>query len=224
MSTAKVWRSFWADKTTPLYGDNSEDLFATHARELQLLYHPLQPASVLEVGCGNGAFYRHMGYEATRYRGVDFSPSMLDVFRKRYPGVDVACADGSTYRDHERYDLIISNQVVQNFDRTMLRRYLANARGMMHSKSVLVHAAVPWKQRRRAFYTGACLAGTRRRRVKGALVMLKARVTPDALGYWYDLSDFEALARETGMAVTFFGCMAYLYRFHVVMSLAEARE
>ena len=133
-------------------------------------------------------------------------------------------ADGSTYRDHERYDLIISNQVVQNFDRTMLRRYLANARGMMHSKSVLVHAAVPWKQRRRAFYTGACLAGTRRRRVKGALVMLKARVTPDALGYWYDLSDFEALARETGMAVTFFGCMAYLYRFHVVMSLAEARE
>ena len=48
----------------------------------------------------------------TRVTGIDFSPAMLDEFRARFPAVDLAEGDATTFRTTRTFDLIFSSHVV----------------------------------------------------------------------------------------------------------------
>jgi ubiquinone/menaquinone biosynthesis C-methylase UbiE len=78
-------------------------------------------ARILDVGCGTGANLarlRRLGLAFGHYTGVDFSPSMLALARKRFgdpPGVTFRQDDATALEDTgERYDVIVSTYLLDH--------------------------------------------------------------------------------------------------------------
>ena len=222
-STADRFRRFWADKSTCLNHSESTDFYAAQGHELRQLLAKPDYQSVLEIGCGEGSLFPHLHFAKEIYLGVDFSSHFLETFRSRHPGVQLECAEGASYcRENEQFDLILSNGVVQHFDRQMFANHLANARKMMHANSELICGCVLDKTRRRLYdsglYNGA-QSGRWKHFLKSAVRRLLGL---DAMGYWYDQKEIAALARQHGLAVRFIPSTIYPYRFHAVMTVATA--
>jgi len=112
-TTRRHWREFWATKASPLHADETETGYRSLADELRLLFPGSAVRRVLEIGCGNGAMFEPLGFHrAEKYLGIDFSPAMLDEFRARFPTVDLAEGDATTFRTTRTFDLIFSSHVV----------------------------------------------------------------------------------------------------------------
>jgi ubiquinone/menaquinone biosynthesis C-methylase UbiE len=78
-------------------------------------------ARILDVGCGTGANLarlRRLGLPFGHYTGVDFSPSMLALARKRFgdpPDVTFRQGDATALEDTgERYDVIVSTYLLDH--------------------------------------------------------------------------------------------------------------
>jgi ubiquinone/menaquinone biosynthesis C-methylase UbiE len=78
-------------------------------------------ARILDVGCGTGANLarlRRLGLPFGHYTGVDFSPSMLALARKRFgdpPDVTFRQGDATALEDTgERYDVIVSSYLLDH--------------------------------------------------------------------------------------------------------------
>ena len=222
---AEKWKKYWADKTMPDHTYETPEFYSLHVRELKVLFGEELPIRVLEIGCGNGALYPYYGFQPETYRGVDFSPSMLAVFRAKHPEVQLECCEGSSYVDREnKYDLIFSNQLVQNFDLPMLGKHFSCARTMMHKDSLLVCGSIPWRIHRMNFYMG--LYGGHFKRPKGLFQGAKRKVwvvwvafCDDPMGRWFEMDEIKSLADHHGFSVEFYGSLAYPYRFHAVMRM-----
>jgi len=61
------------------------------SRRLKKFLRFLIPAdvSVLEIGCATGDITACLAQQNPRIRGIDFSPAMIEVARKKYPNVDL---------------------------------------------------------------------------------------------------------------------------------------
>jgi SAM-dependent methyltransferase len=152
-----------------------------------------------------------------RFKGVDLSASMLEVFARKHPGVATECAGGHSYRDDGEYDLIFSNGVIQCFDRAMLAEHLAGSRAMLAPGGLIVGASILWRRLRWASAYGDLSGRPQSRQGYGwaAARYLRRMVIDD--DQWYDLADFDRLAAEAGLTAEYFGSMHYMYRFHVVL-------
>jgi len=72
---------------------------------------PAAPASVLEVGCGIGAFCRALAAAGHRVMGIDLSPEMIRVARERTSAaspVTFQCGDFFSLDFPERFDCVLS--------------------------------------------------------------------------------------------------------------------
>jgi cyclopropane fatty-acyl-phospholipid synthase-like methyltransferase len=220
VTASRKWRTFWEGKASPLHQSDSAAFYARHAAELNLLFDIRNISSVLEIGCGNGAMYSLLGFDkVARYRGVDFSASMLEEFTRRHGGLDVFCGDGSDYRDDQSYDLIFSNGVIQYFNRQNLARHIMNARAMMHKDSTLVCGSIPWRALRSRYLSGALSTdehATLGRYLRNWASRLLGR---DKMGHWYDIPDLKQLADQADLSMTFYGSVTYPYRCHAVMQI-----
>jgi len=146
MTTVERFKAFWAKQTSPLHPSDTPEFRRMYASEMRILFDDASPKRVLEIGCGNGTLFEFLGFNCLQYKGVDFSPSLLEGFKSRYPGVNLELREGSSYVDKDnKYDLIFSNEVIHNFDMPMLDRHFACARAMMHEKSLFICASIPWK-------------------------------------------------------------------------------
>ncbi len=223
--STQVWKRYWNDKKSPLHREDSEGFYFAHAAEFTPILQRVRCGTVLEVGCGNGALFECLGFKDCDYTGVDFSETMISVFRQRQPSINLFVADGSMYLDERKYDVIFSNGVIQYFDDFMLSSHFYNARKMMHKDSILVCGSIPWIEMRDLFYSGALYRPYKYR----ALMSLKSKLIrimrgSDGLGYWRSFSDIADLAAKFGMSVDFFSSANYLYRFHAVLSLHNEFE
>lgn len=75
---------------------------------------------ILEIGCGEGAFYDALRpFSPTRYLGVDFSPLSVEMAKTRLaadlrPGsVDFVVGDGRTYASDEQFDVIVFPECIE---------------------------------------------------------------------------------------------------------------
>ena len=74
------------------------------------IMHQFSPRSVLDVGCGVGAYYklceRHL--PNTKYTGVDYSADAIEIAKNAWPYGDFAVKDmwGLTEEDVSSYDVI----------------------------------------------------------------------------------------------------------------------
>jgi len=212
------WRIFWEAQTRPLHRFDDEEHYRTYAQELVMLFDSRGPQSVLELGCGNGALFRHLGFAVCgRYRGVDFSTSMLQVFEADYPGVDVVQADADSYMDDKKYDLIFSSEFVQYLTMKGFDRSIANAKRMLEPTGRIVCASVPWKALRRRYFSGECAANPSGGDIRKTLRLMAGRLT-SKIGTWYELADFIDTAQRHDLNVAFHGSFHYPYRFHAVLT------
>ena len=80
------------------------------------LIHP--GATVLEVGAGTGNFLALFEGVASRRLAVDLTPGMLQVARRRHPGLELVAADGAQLPFNEKsIDLACSAQALHHISR-----------------------------------------------------------------------------------------------------------
>ena len=81
--------------------------FAAEAAELHEIVETIRPGtkSWLDVGCGTGALLAEMG-RWYAVEGVDISPAMLGVARRRLPGVELIEADLRAFDLGRTFDVV----------------------------------------------------------------------------------------------------------------------
>jgi SAM-dependent methyltransferase len=218
-STLEKRRAFWADKTTPMSRGNSREFSKLVAAEVRLLFGPRNPIHVLEIGCGNGQLFDYLGFSTLEYRGVDFGPCMLDTFRKRHPDLDLVEAEGSSYVDDRKYDLILAHDVVSQFSRDMLLKHCENARRMMHSTSLLVWSCVLWRTLRRSYDLGIWSNGGKASARSWVKSQIRRMAGREVMGRWYTPGEIRTIAKQNSLSAHFYGSMSHPYRFHAVLRL-----
>lgn len=216
-TVVEKYRAFWADKTDPMSRDGSREFRYRLGKELQLLFDDRRPLTVLEIGCGNGSLFDFLDFSPRYYRGVDFGPRMLETFRRDHPELDLVEAEGSSYVDNSKYDLIFSHDVIVQFSREMLDQHFRNACAMMHENSMLICASVPWRELRSAYDLGTWSNGGRRSIVRWSKSQISRMLGRNFMGRWYHTEEIAAFARRYNFGVRFHGSIAYPYRFHAVL-------
>lgn len=213
------WKSFWSQQSSPLHREATDNYYRNYAKELQLLLSEESATSILDLGCGDGALYEHLGFLEARYIGVDFSSSMLRKFKQNYPNVQLIEGDASVVNIPDKFDLIFLNGVVQYFDTEMLTRCLSNAKEMLLPAGRVVLASVPWSALRFEHSQGGEIVGASSRPpfLSSLRYYVTSKLTNRGMGHWYSLNSIADLAARLELNVKFYGSMHYMYRFHAVL-------
>lgn len=66
--------------------------------------------SVLEIGCGTGELLNEI--KASRKAGIDYSPSMIAIAKKSYPGIEFKVMAAEELKLDEKFDLIILSNLI----------------------------------------------------------------------------------------------------------------
>jgi trans-aconitate methyltransferase len=215
------WKEFWRDKVQPYHRADTSQHYVEYGRELALLTGDAAGQRVLDLGCGAGSMFEAIGFHrAARYRGIDFSESMLASFRSKHPGVDVRFGDASSYIDGEEYDLIFSNTLAQYFDEAMMLSHLGNAKKMLAYGGRIVIGSIPWKKSRATFYMGGYATQSVTSWTRRAARLALSHVRPDPVGRWFALHEITGPANKLGLATEVYGSMLYPYRIHAKMRIA----
>jgi SAM-dependent methyltransferase len=76
----------------------------------------LDGLTVLDLGCGPGAFFPqlHQRFPHARYTGIDILPEMVDVARTAHPQASFLCRDVLADGLPERYDVVLLSTVFNN--------------------------------------------------------------------------------------------------------------
>jgi len=194
------------------------EFYQNLAVELKSLFPVEVRSKVLEIGCGDGSLFQYLGFAPDRYTGVDFSPTLLELFRARHPELQLCCAEGSSFvESKDKYRLIFSHGVVQHFDEEMLHRHFENAQRMMNEDSILVCASVLDKARRRQYEAGLHTKGTVSRIVRIGKSNVGRLLGLDVMGYWYSRDEFAKIANAHGFEASFTESHTFSYRFHATL-------
>ena len=216
-STVEKYREFWADKTTPLSRGDSPEFLRLTSAELRLLFQGRNPASVLEIGCGNGRLFDYLGFSPRFYRGVDFGPRMLETFRKNHSELDLIEAEGSSYVDDRTYDLILAHDVISQFSPNMLAEHCRNARRMIHSDSLLIWTCILWRSLRHTYDLGMWSNGGSPSIFRWAKSQIRRMAGREVMGRWYTPREISRIADQNSLSARFFGSISHPYRFHAVL-------
>ena len=132
-----------------IYGTPSKD-YREEARIVQRVIQSFQKSSgtsLLDVACGTG---RHLEYLQKTYSavGVDASAAMLQLARRRCPGIRFSLGDMGEFRLARRFDAVVCLFASLGYTRTLqrLRRAVRNMSEHMLPGGVLV--IEPWVRER----------------------------------------------------------------------------
>ena len=94
-------------------------LFFPHEMQFLNEWEPWRQAqSVLDVGCGNGAYLSklHSFFAEKSYSGIDVSSELIDVAKERYKEMNFIAEDFFSYKQEELSDLIIMRFIIQHLN------------------------------------------------------------------------------------------------------------
>ncbi|WP_309728365.1 class I SAM-dependent methyltransferase [Chamaesiphon sp. OTE_75_metabat_556] len=216
------WKGFWEQQSTPLHHFNNEKWYHFYAQEINLLLDALEytGGSVLETGCGNGALFEYLNINKNDYIGTDISEAMLDIFRAKYPQVNLVCADAASHIVDRQFSLIYSNGVIQYLKSKQLDSYIQNSLSMLEPGGIMLVGNILWNKSKADFYSKRYLPGELSLQFsQGSKFVylkntIKQFVGKDFLGYWYSPSDFLKYQNEN-VRVYVFGSLFHAYRFSV---------
>ncbi len=96
-------------------------------------------AAVLDLGCGNGSFLAHFADRGWKSVGVDFSPSGINIARKRFPTIRFEVLDATTDLSsvgYGEFDAVISAEVIEHI--FLPRLYASNCFKLLKPGGMLV--------------------------------------------------------------------------------------
>ncbi len=217
-----AFRTWWSRQRDSHHTKRADvDVHAIAAGEISLLAGPTDVRRILDLCCGAGEVFDHLGLAADGYLGVDYSAEMIAAFRDRHPELDLEVWDASTFRTSRQFDLIMVNFALQYLDPAAVRRLLRNARGMLSPGGRLVLTSVPRRSLRPMYIEGGAAAEPRPpspvQRLRGLDARIRRRRRDD-LGNWYEPGEVAAWARQEGLRASAFGSLVYPYRFSLVLT------
>lgn len=131
--SASNWRKLWASRTpdssvldddallrlagydSPFCRCTALD-YADHVAEIAQFMGIERGASILDIGCGPGLFYKHIRVPLSLYCGIDYSHSLLKIGKAILPaGVFINLEASSIDAIQYGFDHIIANSVFQYF-------------------------------------------------------------------------------------------------------------
>ena len=234
-TTSKKYRKFWAGQTSPLHRRHDDRTYRAYAEELKNVfgYFGYSGGNVLEIGCGNGALFPYFGFDSENYIGIDFSPSMLQIFRENCPGVRVIEGDAATYRPEAEFELIFGNAVHQLFSPTMLKQHLERILPSLGQGGICVLANLPYRPLKNRYRSGEfdsqrqlikrssmgrLMFGTKRVLIR---VLNTLRAERDGIGFWYSPKDILMFIGPC-YTIEILGSNFYAYRQHVVIRRVDS--
>lgn len=118
-----VWKGAWDDMRR--YGP-----MARHNRRLvRRMTGDLAPASILDIGCGEGSLLKTLAQAHPRARlaGAELAASALDLARRNLPEADLAVLDVERGALPRAFDLVVCSDVVEHIadDAAALRHMAA---------------------------------------------------------------------------------------------------
>ncbi|MDQ3693607.1 MAG: class I SAM-dependent methyltransferase [Chloroflexota bacterium] len=121
--------------------------YAAEARRLRELIEPVRRgdgATLLDVACGTGG---HIPFLRDHYavEGLDFSPRMLDVARRRNPGLVFHQADMASFELDRRFNAVVCLFSAIGYVGTLPNLHQAIATFARHLNPGGVVAVEPWK-------------------------------------------------------------------------------
>ncbi len=83
---------------------------------------------VLDVACGTGVLFEdYINRGVNSVVGIDISPKMVEIARRKYPQIEVVCADVETAVFDKQFDVVMVYNAVPHFpDPEALVKALAN--------------------------------------------------------------------------------------------------
>jgi SAM-dependent methyltransferase len=74
---------------------------------LLMFYQPEQ--SVLDAGCGRADLFGLIGPVVSLYKGIDYNENILNIARRKYPGVNVEAIDLLDFNEPDTYDWVFAS-------------------------------------------------------------------------------------------------------------------
>ncbi len=72
--------------------------------------------SVLDVACGTGVMFPYYLERGALVTGIDISPKMVELARKKFPEIPIACGDVERYPFKEKFDAVVIHNAFPHFD------------------------------------------------------------------------------------------------------------
>lgn len=219
MNDTAAWKAYWDERSDPMHGDRGEDFFHLLWQELRLILPDVKGRRLLDLGCGDGSFFRGLGFDAAEYLGVDLSQKMLDHFAGLFPGIELHLGAAQNFVPDQPVDIVFSHGVIQYLTKPDLQQHFALAHSYLRDGGSIVHTGVPWARLRHEFELGGLWdrpAPGLKQRLGYVLRGLSASPRLKGIGHWYSPADYRAIAGAAGFDVQFFGSLAYPYRFHAL--------
>jgi SAM-dependent methyltransferase len=224
MPNSASFRDYWSMRTG---SDHTRrpglDVFRIAAGEVRAFMVPASYRAFLDLGSGAGEVFAHLGIAPEAYSGVDYSPTMIETFKRRWPDVNVELGDATTYRSDHRFEFILVNSVLQHCSPDEVKRCFENTAAMLSPTGRILMGNVPDRSQHSRYRAGMFLRRTERhstrivRRVRYlADAVRHGRV--DSIGYWYHPEKFVDLAAGVGLECSIFGCLLYPYRFSALLT------
>jgi len=100
---------------------------------------------VLDLGCGNGRFYRFFSEKKTRYIGVDFSHELIKIAKRKYPLAVFQFSDGLNLLFSDNYfDKVFSIAVFHHIPSKKFRlKFLKETKRVLKPKGFFI--LIVWK-------------------------------------------------------------------------------
>ena len=214
------YEEYWSGQTTPLHRRNDSHTYRAYAQELSNIFNYMgfKEGAVLELGCGNGALFPFFNFDSNSYLGIDFSSSMIGLFKEHYPNLSLIECDAATYVPNKKYDLIFGNAVHQNFSERMMTYNVRNMLGSLSPKGTFVMANVPYTALKHQFLYGELSPSPdssflRTLRYKVARKWRWICGQPDGIGFWYNFKNIKMIVGDN-YEIEVFGSNFYPYRMH----------
>jgi 2-polyprenyl-3-methyl-5-hydroxy-6-metoxy-1,4-benzoquinol methylase len=154
---------------------------------------------VLDLCCGNGLLTRACAAQCASVTGVDFSVRLVDVARtaSTVPGTRYVIADVCELPHDllaEQFDAIYMYEALQHFAPNQVGKLLQALASSRSASAQLFFGSVPDADRIWSFYdTPARRTEYARRKAEGT----------EAIGYWWERSELEQLAKQYGYRTEF---------------------
>lgn len=132
--------TFFAGRYDEFMRDIPYETWADNIADVLASFGVKTGSEVLELGCGTGRFTAQLSEYDYTVSGIDLSPSMIKIAKRRHPGIEFKTADMTEYCDNDRYGAVVSVCDSVNYlaGPEALAKMLACAAGNLKKGGILV--------------------------------------------------------------------------------------